>query len=69
MKCYVFFYMVLVGFVMLLVIIKKGLKYVGLEIGLLNDFLLVIVIVIVLGFFGKWFIGRMIFSGFEDKDL
>lgn len=61
--------MVLVGFVMLLVIIKKGLKYVGLELSVVNGYFLVIVIVVVLGFVGKWFIGCMKFSGFEDVDL
>lgn len=68
-KRYVPFYMALAGFVMSLVTIKKGLKHVGLEIGSPNDFLLAIAIAIALGLFGKWFIGRMTFSGSEDKDL
>jgi PiT family inorganic phosphate transporter len=68
-KRYVPFYMALAGFVMSLVTIKKGLKHVGLELSAVNGYLLAIAIAVALGFLGKWFIGRMKFSGSEDADL
>lgn len=49
--------MVFVGFVMVFVIIKKGLKYVGLEMSLINGYFVVIVVVVVIVFIGKWLIG------------
>jgi len=68
-KRYVPFYMALAGFVMSLVTIKKGLKHVGLEMSSVNGYILAVVIAVLLGVLGKWYIGRMKFSGSEDADL
>jgi PiT family inorganic phosphate transporter len=68
-KRYVPFYMALAGFIMSLVTIKKGLKHVGLEMSAVNGYILAVIIAIILAIIGKWFIGRMKFSGSEDADL
>ncbi|MBU3004126.1 inorganic phosphate transporter [Paraglaciecola arctica] len=58
-KRYVPFYMVLAGFVMALVTIKKGLKHVGLNIPAEQDYIIAIGVAVLVGIVGKLFISRI----------
>lgn len=46
----------LVGFIMLFVIIKKGLKYIGINLGVVEGYVFFIVIVVVVVIIGKFVI-------------
>jgi PiT family inorganic phosphate transporter len=61
-KRWVPFYMVLVGFVLALVTIKKGLKHIGLEIGTTEGFVYAIITALLVGVIGKIFINRIKFD-------
>ena len=61
-KRYVPFYMMLAGFVLALVTIKKGLKHVGLEIGAVEGYLYAFAVSVIVALIGKFFIGRLKFD-------
>jgi len=61
-KRWVPFYMVLVGFVLALVTIKKGLKHIGLDIGSTEGFVYAIITALIVGAIGKVFINRIKFD-------
>jgi len=61
-KRYVPFYMFLAGFVLALVTIKKGLKHIGLDIGVQEGYIYAIIVALVVAFIGKIFINRLKFD-------
>lgn len=61
-KRYVPFYMFLAGFVLALVTIKKGLKHIGLDIGVEEGYIYAIIIAVVVAIIGKIFISRLKFD-------
>lgn len=61
-KRYVPFYMFLAGFVLALVTIKKGLKHIGLDIGVEEGYIYAIIIAVVVAIIGKIFILRLKFD-------
>ncbi|WDE00422.1 inorganic phosphate transporter [Thalassomonas actiniarum] len=67
-KRYVPFYMMLAGFVLALVTIKKGLKHVGLDIGVTEGYVYAIAVSAVVALIGKFFIGRLKFDEKASKN-
>ncbi len=61
-KRYVPFYMFLVGFVLALVTIKKGLKHIGLDIGVQEGYIYAVTVAVVVAVIGKIYIGRLKFD-------
>ncbi len=68
-KRYVPIYMFLAGFVLSLVTIKKGLKHIGLDIGVAEGYLWAIGVAVAVALTGKFFISRISFSRMDDKDM
>ena len=67
-KRYVPLYMALAGFVMSLVTIKKGLKHVGLDIPVGQDYLISLAVAVLVAFVGKLFINRIQYDPSADKE-
>ncbi|WDE13171.1 inorganic phosphate transporter [Thalassomonas haliotis] len=67
-KRYVPFYMMLAGFVLALVTIKKGLKHVGLEIGAAEGYIYAFAVSALVALIGKFFIGRLKFDEKASKN-
>ncbi|PSW04446.1 inorganic phosphate transporter [Photobacterium lipolyticum] len=68
-KRYVPVYMFLAGFILSLVTIKKGLKHIGLNLGVAEGYLWAIGVAIIVAIIGKFFITRISFSADADKDM
>ncbi|MCC2605002.1 inorganic phosphate transporter [Planctobacterium marinum] len=68
-KRYVPFYMMLAGFVLALVTIKKGLKHVGLDLSSEMGFTLAILIAVSVGLLGRVAINRIKFDPESDKEM
>jgi PiT family inorganic phosphate transporter len=68
-KRYVPLYMFLVGFVLALVTIKKGLKHVGLNFTSNEAFMLAVVLGVTVAVIGKIFISRIKIDPSADKDM
>lgn len=68
-KRYVPFYMMLAGFVLALVTIKKGLKHVGLDLSTEMGYTLAILIAVGVGLLGKMAINRIKFDPESDKEM
>ncbi|WP_281556485.1 inorganic phosphate transporter [Thalassomonas sp. RHCl1] len=67
-KRYVPFYMMLAGFVLALVTIKKGLKHVGLEIGATEGYIYAIAVSVLVALIGKFYIERLKFDEKASKN-
>ncbi|MCW8329443.1 inorganic phosphate transporter [Photobacterium sp. SDRW27] len=68
-KRHVPIYMLLAGFVLSLVTIKKGLKHIGLDLGVAEGYLWAVGVAVVVAIIGKFFINRIRFSDDADKDM
>lgn len=67
-KQYVPFYMFLAGMILSLVTIKKGLKHVGLELGVAEGYIYAVVVAVIVAIIGKVFINRLNFDEKAKKD-
>ena len=68
-KRYVPFYMFLVGFIVSLVTLFKGLKHVGLEMTANQNYVIATVIGVAIMLVGKWFISRIQIDPKADRDF
>ena len=68
-KRYVPFYMFLVGFIVSLVTLFKGLKHVGLEMTANQNYIIATVIGVAIMLVGKWFISRIQIDPKADRDF
>ncbi len=68
-KRYVPFYMFLVGFIVSLVTLFKGLKHVGLEMTANQNYVIATVIGVAIMLVGKWFINRIQIDPKADRDF
>jgi len=68
-KKYVPYYMFLVGFIIALVTLFKGLKHVGLEMSAMENYIIAMLLGLVVMFIGKAKIKRIKFDPSEDKDF
>ena len=68
-KRYVPIYMLLAGFVLSLVTIKKGLKHIGLDLGAAEGYIWAVGVAVVVALLGKFFIARLHFKEDSDKTM
>lgn len=68
-KLYVPFYIFLVGFVIALVTMFKGLKHIGLELSTTQNYMIAIVVGVISMFIGMFAIRRLHFDPAADKDF
>ena len=60
-------YIFLVGFVISLVTLFKGLKHLKIELGVIESFLVAAIIGVIVALIGKWAVNRVTFDEAEDK--
>ncbi|MFV2058933.1 MAG: inorganic phosphate transporter, partial [Thiohalomonadales bacterium] len=68
-KKYVPFYMFLVGFIISLVTLFKGLKHIGLELTVLQGYGLAILLGLLSSIYGMWYIRKLHFDPSADADF
>ncbi len=68
-KRYVPYYMFLVGFIIALVTLMKGLKHVGIHLETSENIIVALLSGAVVMFIGKYFIGKLTFDPAADKDF